>query len=1649
MFDIADQDTTQFDLEYYAKLADHGLYLDAQVYCLAQWGPMASWQRPDQIKIAIRLLSNLGRDRDADALILRSWRRCKNDADLCLKVVFYQLNRFGPIRAQRFYQQHLPLLQELNNADTDLALVQICFYADQKDFVAANELLELIRPQAKDYPWFHRIELMLLQEQQLYPNAAELAQQLLPLYPSDHMLLACCRALLSAQRGDEARVLLQQHATKYQSCRVWAELIRLSSRSMNWQLCATAVRQFQQLQPLPDRNDADLLAVCQAKIALSQGDYQSAQQLLRDSYCSYNRILHDNLTAYQPVEQPFKLLSVPHVRQHHLTCAPATLAALSAYFGQHFCQHDIAAEICFDGTPDTLERQWLRQKGYAFIELELNAEICYQLIDADLPFALVTTYGMSSHIQAVVGYNKALGTAYLMDPSYDTITEILLAKTLTDEAASGPRAMVFAPQAQQDKLTRFANTSTVLYQLYDQFETSRKANALTEATQYLAKMQQYDAQHRLTLIARRSLAIDHNDELLINTVNEQLLQRFPKHVGWRLSRFQTLKNIGQGDDAIAYLMQQVANQPHIDLKVRLFSEIYRLQPYQQYCQTLLRDLEISGSYRADVYALLADYYWQQQQHAKSCQYYFVACCLDDTHQDYVESFFKAARFLNQTESAMQRLNQRFEKYGARAASPAISLYRAYDWQGKAQQGLQVLQLAWQKRPTDVELLDFYLDQLLHHGQINDFIELLQQQRSLLSEQQFHYWQARQAEWHGELLQAANSYRHSFELTPWVSRVAEPYFSALRRSNNNEQLALELDQLKKEHPAHPLLNRYLADWHPVAEIASEALAQLATLFPHNAWYQRRWIQQLLQQQELDQAQQHCTALLHRLPQQADNLMLLARVLQAQQQPDAAKVQIKQVLQQQIDHEDAVQLLFELSPSLTDKQQSLQWLLELMPRQTHYGDALLDVVHFAERLFTAEQTQQFIQQVLQKNTHVWSTRLAWAKLLQQHSYDAALEQLQLAIADFPLLPRLHLELAELYRKMQRTEQAKASYQHAISLNPAWSFASRQYALFLEQMGEISTEIAVISETLKHKPDDAYLHGFLADAYDRDQQTDKAIHHLQLAVRFDHTYQWAWSRLHELATNSGQIGLALELALNLHQQAPLSVGAIKALAQITSEPAAKCAYWLQAIQLSPTDSQLHLDVLDFHLQRGNYAELFAHIEHYFNATNRPFEVSALAARAWERIGQPEKSIELLTEALAVYTPQLHYWQQLIDLQQQLNNNAAAAKTAQQLMQRLPNDAMAQCIAAEYLLDIDHKKYQQQADTAIERAQQLDPTSQYIGLTQADRLLHHRKYEQCIALIERLHQHNRDIWTISRQLKALLRQDCVAPALLLWQEIINSKEENFWLYNNTLQYADKHANLLLDELTNNLEQAANLAGYTLAKWLASSQPKKLKQLLQGIVACRAWDGMYEYYLEQCEANNELPQTTLLDPYSDRITANVELVGRLGFLYRNHTRLYQAVRLYASIDAEQRPCYVSYHYAITLIELRRWPEALEVLQQGATSTPDGCFHNLQLWLLASSYCQQPTDISTIRFINRQQLTATEQIVWLLFDLLYEQQQTPLPPQQLLQRLAQIRRSCRSNDTDDKIHRVGRHCFSQLHQLTADYGWTIRLRLKLLSFWLF
>lgn len=1641
-----------FEQSHFEQFFNSYRYKDAYDYASPHFNFHDLLNQKDKVISAIKLLSRLGNDRGSDALLLRVWRQHRREPDLLVRVLFYKLHAQGPIIAERFCHKHWDLLEQANDSSTDLAVFKILVWIRQKNFSAATESLNKLKQKESDNQWVLRIELMLLREQQLHQEAAELSLRYFSLYPNDLMLVSAAKSLMSAQRHDEAIQLLITHSPDFQNCDLWSDLIYLSAKAQDWDTCQAAINRFESICITPDRNFREQLLVNKAKVALSNQDQPQALQYLAQCTFSYNKSLFSNLQSFQlETGQAEKLLNVPLVRQGHMTCAPATITALVRYWGDQVSQQDIIEKICYDGTPDTLERQWLRDHQYAFVEFELTEQLTYQLIDAGLPFALVTTDGYNSHLQAVIGYNKALGLAYLMDPSSAYRVDYLLSDGLAREAHSGPRALLFVPETKKNLFDNFDFPAMQLFVHTDLLCVALEKRDLASAHHQLCHMQSLDPEHRLTVIAQRRLAVAQHDELEIARQNRRMLQHYPNHVPWHISLFHSLKNQGLAQQALSYLTEQANRLNHLELWIALFAYLYNQHQHKTQSLQILKKLELRGCYHAEVYQLLADYYWQERNYEQACEYYFISCNLDQTQSSYFESYFKACRFLNRSEHAIELLEQNYFKYRQRSALPAISLCKALNWQSREQQGLDILYQALQFRPDDQELIHFTLDQLLLNGKKTELHQLLAEKTALLSESEHWYWQGKLAKASGDYKEAAHFHQKRFQLTPWKPSVAEAYFQVLLDAGNTEELRQQLANLNQLEAEQPILQDYLADWHPDDQVSATSLEKLAAEFPHHDVYQRRRIDLLLKQKRLEEAEIATLQLLRQMPHKESNQLLLAQVWKQQKKITAAYEQVKIILSQDIDFTDAIDLLFELSETPSQQKASLAFMYGQMQVQTLYGNGIWYYWFNGEELLDEQQQQDFISRILQPHCHLWESRVVWSRILKNSDLHASLEQLQKAAEDFPFLPRVHLELADTYRLLGDKQQAITSYQQAVLINPQWSYAQRRLVEYLEDQAEFDLAYNSLCHAIKYLPTDGLIHGFMADALIRTQQIQSAITHLTTAVKHNTEYPWAWRQLKKWTDEQGDNDFALRLAEELVRERPTKVEPLLAITYVTEQPEHKIQNWLKVLELAPRRLDVHKSLLEFYVKQGQFNEVFAHITQHFPEQQKPLEIVSVQAKAYEETGQTELAIELLSAVLLQQNCELSYWEHLLALQGYAENKTAQQQTALLLLEKQPHQAASLAVSADILLTAKQPELVEKAVAALKYACQLAPSNQSVVITYADYLLEHKHYQECGELLDNIRQFHTNQWINQRQILLHLALDQQRLACELWVELVKSKEDSFWLYNSLLDTENQSVqNSFIALAEQHLEDSASILGFVLMKFLLKNDlSQRATQLIKTLPFCDAWDGAYEAYLDYCSKQAILPPDHLSSPYLSRIKQNADLVGKYGYMLRSTLRYYDAAALYAKLPAAQRLCYTSYHYALTLLDIDRHQDAYQILCEGMNSKPDNCFHNLQLWYIACSFEQNGSGLEMLDYVDATELTSTEVELFKLLQFTRRCENEMPASDVVFQTMKALRIQLRETGSDPKVKLPGKRLTSILIAAFVQRPLRERLALRLLLWLMF
>ena len=135
------------------------------------------------------------------------------------------------------------------------------------------------------------------------------------------------------------------------------------------------------------------------------------------------------------------------------TCAPATLSALSHFWGKPAPHLTVAEEICYAGTPIHASRRWAERQGWTVREFTVTWDSAKALLDQGIPFAMFTQSASSGHAQAVIGFDEATKSFIVRDSDFHHLVEYEADKLLEEQKLSAPAALVFVPPDRSSTLS--------------------------------------------------------------------------------------------------------------------------------------------------------------------------------------------------------------------------------------------------------------------------------------------------------------------------------------------------------------------------------------------------------------------------------------------------------------------------------------------------------------------------------------------------------------------------------------------------------------------------------------------------------------------------------------------------------------------------------------------------------------------------------------------------------------------------------------------------------------------------------------------------------------------------------------------------------------------------------------------------------------------------------------------------------------------------------------------------------------------------------------------------------------------------------------------------------------------------------------------
>ncbi len=641
-------------LERVRALYEQGFMLQAHEAAQAA-GPLSDWTGPTARVLAGRLAVHLGAIRMALWHHVRAWRADRTHPEATYYFARRVLERRGPLEAWEFLSRtgELPESAPISVRADWLAL-HASVLGLVRDFSAAAKWLARAEALAPIEPWIRMERAALCEREDRLEDALAAARATLemrPWYRPGVQMVA--HLLVQSDRDAEAIALLEEADQRLENGPIVAQLASLHDELGHHAEVRRLCDRYEALSPLMEKDTAEWLAARRSDSAYHLGDFAAAATFARQAHDPFFTRIAERLEAAPEQGGRPVLLDVGFVRQNYQTCAPATLSALARFWGRPIEHLDVAAEICYDGTPDHRERHWTESHGFLVREFTVTWDAATALLNRGIPFTLTTVEPASAHLQAVIGHDALRGTFTIRDPSLRHAGEAIADRLIERYQGTGPRGMALVPA---ERAELFENLDLPDAALYDQFQILQRALLDHDRATALAAATAIEAAapgHRLAYQARRVLATYDADRVALLASVEGLLGLYPGDNLWELIKLGCLRELATRDARLAFL-GPICDRPDSDpVFLRQYaSELAADARTTDRARRLLRRSIRRRPLDDASFMLLAELAADRRQFEAALQWSRFATCLDDKNEGNARAYFGYARFLKRTDEAL-------------------------------------------------------------------------------------------------------------------------------------------------------------------------------------------------------------------------------------------------------------------------------------------------------------------------------------------------------------------------------------------------------------------------------------------------------------------------------------------------------------------------------------------------------------------------------------------------------------------------------------------------------------------------------------------------------------------------------------------------------------------------------------------------------------------------------------------------------------------------------------------------------------------------------------------------------------------------------------------------------------------------------------
>ncbi len=1303
---------TPSDLAELGRLYNDARYLDGFRYA-EKFAPPEAWPGAEGLILAGRYMNCWGDWERANRLHTAAWRIAPHDPTA---VYYYSLKvhqRHGPFEALRFLHEQRAVMEpaETTLPHTWLWLHRARLLATFRDFEGAEVWLRRAQPMGAADPWWWVEQSRLLEQQDRYAEALDSIHAAFRLQPRYRPALeAQAHLLMLLNRDDEALAVLHdaiEHTQVGSLGQMLAVLLGELERHEEILPVLDRVAEVLPCANLPQRQWLDSRR--SDALRLLGRDEEAAAVARKVGLPFFDRVA-EKLAAI-PTPRPRRVqLPVGFVRQHHMTCAPATLAAISHFWQRPVDHLELARLICYDGTPDHEERHWAETHGWLAREFTVTWETATALLDRGCPFTLGTVATRSAHLQAVVGYDALLGLLLIRDPYQRTHGECVADKFLAACASHGPRGMVLVPAERADLLDGLELPEAALY---DEWYALRRALVRHDRAAAQAALDRLAAQapgHRLTLHGQRELAVYDGNLLRQFESTRGLLALFPDDPNFRLDEVQYLRALGRTTECRERIAALVRKDPDA-LSLREYAQSLasdartHRRAHRVYRRVLRRRAPDAGNLRA-----FANLLWDQHEFAAATEIHRLAACVGDKVEANWDSYFAASRHLRRSDECFTLLRQREQRLGAQSAQPTRTFFRACETLDRTTEGFAALEAALLRRPDDGELTLFAAECRGRFGQLEESARLLAAARPQSPPLPWLRVAARLAEIRTDHAAALGYYRELLTLNP-IDVDALGAIARLLATLEGRAAALDfLRAAAAQHPTLIPLHTLLLEWlrSELPEEALQAIDHLLSLDANNAWALREKALILGRLNRPADAIPLAETACQIEPNSHTSAGVLGFILVSHHRPAEARAAYETSIRVGLSAYYMGELM-NLGEDFATRCATIQFFQAELERQPVPEDlAFLRFRELARAVLSPEDTEAALKKILAAHTDKWAAWSAYGThLVDQGKADAALSHTRESTERFPLVARLWLDLAAAQGNARQPEAEIESLRRALELAPSWSRASRALADAHERALQLDAAEHVLRRALAAEPLDISAHAYLADLLWRRKQQTEAVTLVKRAITIDPTFDWGWDHLNQWAASTGEPKLALDLAQAITRSRPGDVQAWVRLARLqTSTPEEALATLERALAINPRDVETHEFRANMLSSLGRQDEAIAACRPEVFGEKPPLVLQGRAIWIEHTRGHTAVAITQMRQLLQAHPDYVWGWSCLTEWAWETNDAATTLEAARKWAWLAPTRAVPLGYASIAQQKMGHRK---EAKDALWRALEREPGYDY----------------------------------------------------------------------------------------------------------------------------------------------------------------------------------------------------------------------------------------------------------------------------------------------------------------------------------------------------